>query len=134
MPEGLFPEPALINAIKTDVLQKDGVEPDNIEKAIVPQYPETEYIDMGSENIVIVHPDNTEKIVKHRYKEKSPPSPIEKVALYHMHRVMSTLFPQHFPHIFSAKEGPNASVVMERFMLILKHRHHLKRLSVWHSI
>lgn len=86
-------------------------------KTLTELYPETEYLGRGAEALVIGHPENPEKVVAFDIMDRGgyfTPGPIRALEIYHLHRILSTLFPHNFPKFYAVRGGDNAQSIRER--------------------
>jgi len=117
MPEGLFPEPKLVENIRELLLNRRFDEPyvseRYVKEKIAPLYPETEFIGKGTEYIVVGHPENSEKVVAFKYP-KSFGHPLQALEIYHFHRFFNTLFPHNFPRFYASFGGEKPFTVREK--------------------
>lgn len=80
-------------------------------------YPETEYGGRGSQVFVVGHPRDNKKVVAFNIFDSNDElsrNPILPMGLYHLHRILHTLFPYNFPQIYSVAGGKNAQSVREK--------------------
>ena len=100
MPEIPYNIP-LVNAIKAEIKPDTQISDQEIYARLAPLYPETEYIGKGSQSIVVGHPLSPNKVLAFEHSPKTPKFPLEFSEIYHIHKVLSTLFPENFPRIYA---------------------------------
>ena len=68
-------------------------------------YPEIDFVGVGSESVVIGDPDNPDRVVAYRHGETKRETPdLEYLGKYHMHNALHILYPQYFPEIHAASD------------------------------
>ena len=83
-----------------------GLSSDFVRKDIAPLYPEIEFIGKGTHCIVIGAPGKADQVVAFGFRqEDASVDPFEAGEKYHSHRVLSILFPEHFPRFHAVQEG-----------------------------
>lgn len=122
MPE-LHDQPDFVKKIAE--LEKEGekqglpyINPDQVRRLIAPQYPEVEFVGKGTHQVVIGHPRKPDRVIAFGFRgTETFISPFEAGETYHTHRIMSTLFPEHFPHFYAVKEGKEPSSARQRVII-----------------
>lgn len=113
MPETSHDMP-LVTAIQAQMTSESHPSSDQIRREIAPLYPENNFIGIGSESIVVEHPHDPTKVLAVEYKPRLSGYPLEFSEVYNIHKVLSTLFPEHFPHLYAKAQGQNAGSLREK--------------------
>ena len=114
MPEGLIPENPLVRQVK--LAQREDKHVFGLIEELREQYPEVEYVGMGSNFIATVHPHDRTKVVVENYvtTEERNIYPLDPFEKYHLHRVLSILFPRHIPKWHAVRHDGRSLRVLSR--------------------
>ncbi len=78
-------------------------------------YPETEFVGRGNFSFVIGHPTNPNMVIAYNiFSSDIREDPIRAKEIYHMHRILSVLFPRNFPKFAAVIGGENAQSIRQR--------------------
>lgn len=87
---------------------------DHIRNELVPLYPEERFVAAGSHSIVVDHPLDPKKVLALDYNPNHSGFPLEFSEIYHIHRILSLLYPHNFPRIHASFGGETSSTVRQK--------------------
>lgn len=119
MPEIAIGDPALVKDIRSKELEHQRnleapiSSPEWVEGVLAPLYPETRFLGMGAEAIVVANRDRPDKAIAFRYDNFERTDPITARRVFYAQRFFSTLFPHNFPHFYASIWGEKPQEVRQ---------------------